>query len=191
MKASIASVVLSIIGVALVAIIGGRFNSSGSDWYKGLLFPSWKPPDRVFPIAWTIIFILCAVSIILIWNAEPRRTATYITIGLFVINGGLNILWSALFFRHRLILQAAYEAGLLCLTVAAIILVGIRLSPIGALLLLPYALWTAFATALTFVMLIEAELSHPRHALLPSSRRNTPVSEEHTFGLSWSDLENR
>lgn len=143
------SIVGAILSVAAVALIGSYFSSMNRDWYEALNKPSWQPPNWAFPIAWNTIFLLSIVSIILIWNARPGSRRTNAAIGLFIINGILNVTWSAIFFGSRLIFPAIIDAALLCLSVMAIMAVSWRVSRAGSLLLLPYALWTAFATYLT------------------------------------------
>lgn len=69
-------------------------------------------------------------------------------IGLFALNGFLNLLWSLLFFRlHRPDL-AAYEVWLHWASIAALIFVLWRYSRPAAWLLAPYLLWVSFAGAL-------------------------------------------
>lgn len=149
LKVTPLSVVSAIAGVVIVALVGSYFSSMNRDWYARLNTPSWQPPSWAFPVAWNIIFILCIVSIILVWNTRPQTGRIYWTIALFALNGVLNVLWSALFFGNRMILPAVYDAGALCLSVIAIMIFAWPISRVGALLLVPYAAWTAFATALT------------------------------------------
>ncbi|MHB0998018.1 MAG: TspO/MBR family protein [Armatimonadota bacterium] len=149
-KVSLPSIIAAIVAVAAVAVIGSHFTAMNRDWYMELNVPSWKPPDWVIPVAWNIIFILSIISIVIVWNTQPRCTLTYITIGAFVVNGILNIMWSVLFFGNRLILPAAYEAGLLFLSVVIIMILAWPISKKASMFLLPYAGWTLFATFLTW-----------------------------------------
>ena len=66
-------------------------------------------------------------------------------IGLFALNGFLNIMWSLLFFRFHRPDWAVFEVMVLWLSVAALIIFIWRRSMIGAVLLLPYLLWVTFA----------------------------------------------
>lgn len=143
------SVIATIMAVIAVALLGSYFTQMNREWYGRLNFPSWKPPDWVIPIAWNIIFVLSAISIILVWNTRPRTNLTYLTIGAFVVNGILNVMWSALFFGNRLIFPAVIDAWLLFLSVILIMILTWPISRISSLLLIPYAGWVAFATILT------------------------------------------
>ncbi len=149
LRVTAASVIVIVLAVAAVALIGSYFTAMNRDWYDRLNYPSWDPPDWAFPVAWNIIFLLCIVSLMLVWNTRPHTDRTYWAIGLFILNGVLNIFWSVLFFGNRMILPAVIEAGALCLSVITIMIAAWPISRWASVLLLPYACWTAFATALT------------------------------------------
>ena len=146
------SVIVVVASVAAVALIGGYFSIMNRDWYETLQKPLWQPPDWAFPIAWNTIFLLAIVSIVLIWSVRPQTSLTYWTIGVLIVNGVLNILWSFLFFGNRLIHPAVFDAGLLFLSVIAIMIVAWPISRLASLLFIPYAAWTAFATFLTWTV---------------------------------------
>jgi len=152
LRVSTTSVVVSAAAVAAVALMGGYFTGMNRGWYDQLIKPAWQPPDWAFPIAWTTIFILVIVSIVLVWNTRPRTGLAYWTIGFFILNGILNVTWSALFFGNRLILPAVYDAGLLFLSVLTIMILAWPISRAASLLLIPYACWVAFAAVLTWTI---------------------------------------
>jgi tryptophan-rich sensory protein len=146
--ASIAALV-----TAVIAVLGATITQIGP-WYEGLVQPGWAPPAIVFGPAWTMIFGLCAISAAIAWMAAPNRDAAYVMIGLFALNGFLNLLWSFLFFRlHRPDL-AAYEVWLLWASIAALITVLRRYSPRAAWLLMPYLLWVSFAGVLNDAVVV-------------------------------------
>lgn len=136
--------------VFLVSFLGGQITGSGMEWYKNINLPSWTPPGWVIGLVWTFIFILAAISIILFWNLQSKPVYFYWIIGLFVLNGVLNILWSYLFFGQHLIGLAVIEAFVLGLSVLFLILSIWPFSKFAASLLIPYCGWTFFATYLTY-----------------------------------------
>lgn len=146
------SVIVIVLAVAAVALIGGYFSSMNRDWYDKLNYPPLKPPNWAFPVAWNIIFTLSIISTALIWNTRPHTSRTGLVIGLLVLNGVINVVWSVLFFGSMLILPAVVDAGLLCLSVIAIMIAAWPISRWASMLLIPYAAWTAFATALTWTI---------------------------------------
>jgi tryptophan-rich sensory protein len=135
----------------LVAAVGATMTDIGP-WYRGLAKPSWQPPDWLFGPAWTIIFSLAALSAVTAWRDAPDQASREWMVGLFAVNGVLNILWSALFFRLRRPDWALVEVVFLWLSVLALILLLRRYSRIAAWLLVPYLGWVAFAGVLNLAV---------------------------------------
>ncbi|MFN3231213.1 MAG: TspO/MBR family protein [Alphaproteobacteria bacterium] len=135
-------------GVALfVAMVGGLITDL-DPWYYSLQQPAWKPPDWLFGPAWTVIFALAALSGIIAWRRAPNRITQLSMVWLFALNGVLNILWSALFFRAHRPDWALAEVILLWLSVLVLIVVMWRYSRPSSWLLVPYLIWVTYAGAL-------------------------------------------
>jgi tryptophan-rich sensory protein len=133
----------------LVATAGGLMTELGP-WYHALRTPSWKPPDWLFGPAWTLIFTTATLSGISSWRTAPDRGFRRGTVLLFGLNGVLNVLWSALFFRLQRPDWALWEVGFLWLSILWLMLRLWRPSRTASLLLLPYLAWVAVAATLTF-----------------------------------------
>ncbi|MEL6446278.1 MAG: TspO/MBR family protein, partial [Bacteroidota bacterium] len=52
--------------VAVVAATGSRFEPG--TWYTALDKPAWTPPNWLFPVAWSVLYLLIAVSGWLVWR---------------------------------------------------------------------------------------------------------------------------
>ncbi len=136
------------IGAALlVAGLGATITQLGP-WYRSLRQPSWAPPDIAFGPAWTLIFTLTAIAGLQAWRGARSRTEADTVLGLFALNGFLNLLWSLLFFRLHRPDWAAVEVVFLWTSIAVMIGVCRPLSPRAAWLLVPYLLWVSFAGVL-------------------------------------------
>lgn len=141
--------VLTAAGAALfVAALGASVTDLGP-WYQDLVKPSWQPPGPVFGIAWTIIYALTAAAGVLTWRAA-RGAAREWTVGLFALNGALNVFWSLLFFRARRPDWALIEVGFLWLSILALIVFAWRQDKRAALLLAPYLIWVTIAAAMNY-----------------------------------------
>lgn len=140
----------------LVSYSGSMFTSSGMEWYATINKPTWTPDGSIIGLVWTAIFILATLSALRIWNKRYTKTERYNHIlwimVLFIVNGILNIEWSFLFFYMHSTYFAAIEAGILGLSVLALMLVIWPVSKLGSLLLLPYFGWVSFATYLTYLI---------------------------------------
>lgn len=159
--------------VALVALIGGVATEIG-EWYEGLNFPSWRPPNWVFGPAWTLIFFLTATSGVLAFEQAPDDAARLRLLTLFLINAGLNIAWSPLFFKLRRPDWALIELVLLWMSIAALVVAVSAISTFAGALLVPYLCWVSFAGFLNWTMV---KLNKPFTTYGPTARReaeNTP-----------------
>ena len=140
-------------GLAAVAIaaLGTSFTDLGP-WYQGLEKPAWQPPGYLFGPAWTLIYALAALAAAAAWRDAPDRASRDWLIGLFALNGALNILWSLLFFRLQRPDWALLEVVFLWASIALIMLVLGRYSRRACWLLAPYLAWVTFAAALNLAV---------------------------------------
>ena len=144
-------VLVASLAAIAVASIGGLLTDIGP-WYQNLNKPSWQPPDRVFGPAWTTIFVLAVVSAVSVWRATHDSAQRAWIIGLFALNGFLNVLWSALFFALKRPDWALAEVGFLWLAIALPMAMFWRRSKTASLCLVPYLLWVSFAAFLNFTV---------------------------------------
>lgn len=121
-----------------------------SRWYRRLRKPGWQPPGAVFGPVWTVIYALIASSMLVARasRADGQRPLFL----LFGTNLALNLAWTLIFFRGRSPLAAGVEILVLEGTTVALVVRAWPLSRLASLLLLPYVLWIAFATALTWAI---------------------------------------
>jgi tryptophan-rich sensory protein len=140
--------------VLLAACAGNVFTSRGMEWYGTIIIPPWTPSGGFIGLVWTIIFVLSAVSALIFWNKSSRDKRFWLILTLFLLNAGLNVFWSQLFFVRHLIAVALAEMILLWISTVLLMVLLRRISRLAAWLLLPYALWVAFAAYLTYQILI-------------------------------------
>ena len=138
---------VAVVAATVVAVAGGVATRLGP-WYYNLRKPSWQPPDWLFGPAWTVIFGLIAASGVLAWWGAADWAQRWLTIGLFAVNGLLNVLWSVLFFTLRRPDWALIEVVPLWLSILAMIIAFATFAPPASLLLLPYLAWVGFAAFL-------------------------------------------
>jgi tryptophan-rich sensory protein len=122
-----------------------------SDWYRDLKKPPWQPPDSVFGPVWTVLYALISMSMMLVRRNRDNDDQRPLFI-LYGTNLALNAAWSLIFFGGRSPLAAGVEIVALEGTTIALVIRTARISRVAALFLVPYAIWTAFATALTWAI---------------------------------------
>ena len=141
--------------VALVVCFGASglgalfmAGDSVNTWYAQLQKPGFTPPDWVFGPAWTILYLLMAISVFLIWNKGLDYPKVKQSLGLFLIQLALNAIWTPLFFGFHLILPALIDIIILWFAILATILAFKRISLHASILLIPYLIWVGYATIL-------------------------------------------
>jgi tryptophan-rich sensory protein len=134
-----------------IGVLGGTLTDTGP-WYQNLHKPSWQPPDWLFGPAWTLIFALATASAVHAWRHAQGRGQREWVIGLFALNGFLNVLWSTLFFALRRPDWALIEVAFLWASILLPMLVFWRFAGRASLYLLPYLLWVAFAAFLNLTV---------------------------------------
>lgn len=123
-------------------------------WYNTLIKPSFTPPNWVFPVVWTSIYILSAAAAARVAGVgqdglmlEPK---TGLALALWALQIALNTLWTPVFFAaHRMGLGMAVLAAL-WLVVAVMMVVFFSLDLIAGVLLVPYLAWLSLAAALNW-----------------------------------------
>jgi len=136
----------------LVATIGGWLTNTGMDWYKTIKLPSFTPPGAIIGAVWTTIFILSAISALIVWNMALHNNRFWLIIGIFILNGIINVTWSLLFFNQHFLFTSIIDAAFIGVSVIALILLIWPLSRPASFLLFPYAGWVSFATYLNYLI---------------------------------------
>ena len=153
--------------VLLCGFAAARLAPSGSDnlWYAAIVKPSVTPPDWVFPVAWTLIYILLGLSIAVILNARGSRYRG-LAIALFAVQLAVNLTWSPVFFgMHQVTWALGIVAAMFVLTLA-MTFVFARIRTVAAGMLVPYLAWLLFAGFLNYQIMV---LNPGAETLAPSS----------------------
>jgi benzodiazapine receptor len=123
--------------------------SSVDTWYPTIIKPSFNPPNWVFPIAWTTLFVFMGIAGGLVWDKikikpdEVKKALVF-----FAIQLALNALWSLLFFGLRNPMLAMIEIILLWLMIYETFVKFNKIDKISGYLFVPYLLWVSFAAVL-------------------------------------------
>jgi len=135
----------------VAAAIGAAASVEASSFYRQLVQPQWAPPPSVFGPVWTTLYLLMGIAAWLVWRVDGWRAARG-ALTLYLLQLGLNALWSWLFFGwHRGALAFA-DIILLWLLIVATVITFWRVRPLAGALLVPYLLWVSFAAALNYVV---------------------------------------
>ncbi len=148
-----ASFLLSLAGFILanfLAATSGAFFKPGT-WYAGLHKPSWTPPNLAFPIVWTVLYTLNAISGWMVFRAAAGEAGAALAV--YAISLLINAGWSAVFFGQRSLRGGLIVVSLLWLSIAAVIIMFLPHHPTAALMQVPYLIWVSVAALLNLRIL--------------------------------------
>ncbi len=145
-KALFISIAISL-GTGIVSsILTGRAMRE----YRNLYQPPLAPPGWLFPVVWTILYILMGVAAYLVWETGGTEVRNALT--LYLVQLLLNALWPVFFFRFHAYFLAFAELLLLWLAIYLTIQQFKEINRTAALLMLPYLAWVTFAAYLNLAI---------------------------------------
>lgn len=141
-----------IFGIFLLACAGagvtGRLFPPG-DWYDSLRKPSWTPPNWLFPVVWTTLYLLMAAA----GARVAVRPDNGVAMALWALQIAFNGLWTPVFFGLKKMLGGLLVLIVLWISVAATLVALWQVDWIAGLLFVPYLLWVSIAGALNLAVL--------------------------------------
>lgn len=140
------------IGITLLVGSLPSFFINISEKYKSINKPPLSPPGILFPIVWTILFILMGISIYRVVRKRSKYTDEAKRI--YFIQLIVNALWTPIFFGLQNYFLAFIWIIILIVLVISMIITFNKIDKVSAYLNIPYLLWLVFACYLTFGTLI-------------------------------------
>lgn len=149
MKTRDIAVLILCIAMPLIAggISGALTASAITDWYAGLVKPSFNPPNYLFGPVWTTLYVLMGISLYMIYQSE-KSAARSNALLVFALQLFLNFWWSIFFFSFQRTDIALAEIALLWLSIVWMIVSFRKIKPVAAYLQIPYLCWVSFASLL-------------------------------------------
>ncbi len=132
----------------LFAGLGALVTYLGMPAFEQLKQPFLSPPSFLFPIVWTILYLLMAFGAAIIYDSDNANSPKALFV--YVIQLTLNFWWCVLFFGFRLYLFSFIWLLLLICAVVVMIILFTRINRLAGLLQLFYLLWICFAAYLNF-----------------------------------------
>lgn len=142
---------LSILISVAVGGLSALLTKDNMEVYSGLNQPPLAPPMIVFPIVWSILFVLMGISSAAVYN-ERKNTDVSSALKIYGLQLIVNFFWSLIFFNMQAYLFAFIWLILLWILIAAMIVQFYKIKPAAAYLQIPYLLWVTFAGYLTLMI---------------------------------------
>ena len=135
-----------LLGCLLPLAVGGAsslITGSAMRDFDQFVKPPFAPPGWLFPIAWTILYILMGLFSVRILNSDNESKRFILMI--YIVQLVLNFFWTILFFSFQLRWFAFGELICLWLLIGMLIVMTMKFDKLTACLLVPYFLWCSFA----------------------------------------------
>lgn len=126
------------------AATGAMFNPDV--WYRDLKKPVWTPPDWLFPVAWTTLYVCMAYSAMRVALLPDNAHA----MAFWALQIALNTLWTPVFFGLHRIRSGMVVMVFLWLAVAATTFAFFQMDTVAGVVIFPYLIWVTIAGALNF-----------------------------------------
>ncbi|WP_455683939.1 TspO/MBR family protein [Thomasclavelia sp.] len=110
--------------------------------FENLQKPSLSPPGWLFPLVWTILYILMGIASYFIWISKKSNQLALTVYTLQLI---FNFFWPIIFFNFKLYLFAFIWLVILWFLILTTTLLFYQIKKISGYLMIPYLLWVAFA----------------------------------------------
>ena len=138
-----------ILFIALSLGVGGLsalLTMGNMDLYSEITRPPLSPPSILFPIVWTVLYILMGIGAAMVWNNRSRDLpAAKSAIRIYAIQLAVNLFWSLIFFNLRAFLLAFIWLLLLWMLIVMMISRFSLISVTAGKLQIPYLIWVTFA----------------------------------------------
>lgn len=147
-------VIIFTVAVAIPLFVGGVaafLTKDNMDIYETVNTPPLSPPAFLFPVVWTLLYILMGVSSGLIWlKREEEKERAENALLIYAASLVFNFIWSLIFFNFRMYLFSFVWLVALLILILLTVIKYKALSRVAAYLQIPYLLWVAFAGYLNF-----------------------------------------
>lgn len=105
--------------------------------------PPLSPPAWLFPVVWTILYVLMGIASYIIWRSDNKDARNALQV--YLIQLGFNFCWPIIFFNFKCYLFAFFWLVVLWVLILITIIKFYRIDKIAAYLMIPYILWVSFA----------------------------------------------
>lgn len=146
MKQKAKPYVVSILAALIVGGISAYITKDGMDIYNDIIKPPLSPPSKLFPIVWSVLFVLMGISSAMIYtNKITERLKIKNALNIYAIQLIVNFLWSIIFFNMRNFLLSFIWLMFLWILIVTMIKKFKSIDKSAAFLQIPYLVWVTFA----------------------------------------------
>lgn len=146
-KIDIKKLIISFSIVAILVLLSMIFTKNTMDLYEDIIKPDIAPKPIVFPIVWTILYTLVAITLYRCYDNKSIRN-------IIILNMVINVIWPILFFRFEMFIFSAIWLVLIIITLILALLKIYKTDKKFAYINLPYLFWLFFALYLNIMIIL-------------------------------------
>lgn len=153
MRSKIKPYAISILIALAVGGISAFLTMGNMDLYDEIITPPLAPPSILFPIVWSILYVLMGISSAMVYKESSAPFSERSSaIAAYASSLAVNFAWSIIFFNFKAFLFAFIWLIFLFYLIIRTISAYKKIKPLAAYLQIPYAVWVAFAGYLNFAI---------------------------------------
>ena len=146
------SLILNILLSVGVGILSSFLTGNFSELYSDVNRPVLSPPAWLFPVVWSVLYILMGISAYIISESDSKAKSSAMTI--YYLQLAVNFLWSPLFFVGKFYWFSFAWLLLLWALVLMIIIKFAKINKLAGYIQIPYLVWLTFVAYLNLSVAI-------------------------------------
>lgn len=153
-KISIFTLIFALFIPILTGGISAALTGKAMEAYGTMSKPPLSPPAWIFPVAWTILYLMMGLASYYVMVSEEKY-GKIMALVLYFVQLAMNFMWSIIFFNRGQYMVAFIWLMIMWGIVIVCSLKFYNLSRIAGFLMIPYILWLTFAAYLnlgTFIV---------------------------------------
>lgn len=134
--------------IAIPLVVGGisaLITMGSMETFATLRQPPLSPPGWLFPVVWTVLYVLMGIASYLVLTAHAPQREIESALKTYALQLFFNFCWSIIFFNLKLYWFAFVWLLALWVLILLCIIRFFRVSKPAAYLMIPYLLWVTFA----------------------------------------------
>ena len=145
-KIDFKKLVVSFSVVIILVLISMILTKNTMGFYEEIAKPDLAPPPIVFPIVWTILYTVIAITLYRFWDNKKIRK-------ILILNLVINIMWPILFFRVKMLFVSIVWLLILIVSLLYNLVKLYKEDKLFAYINLVYLIWLFFALYLNIMVL--------------------------------------
>ena len=142
----------------IVGLISSAITGDAMMNFAQLKQPPLAPPAWLFPVAWSVLYLLMGVASYLIFVSKPRlrrdKNLRKSELVIYFLQLAFNFMWTIFFFKLELRFFSFGWLIVMWLMIFALIVMAFHNKKSAAWCLIPYIIWCTFAAYLNIMIAV-------------------------------------